>query len=43
MPATFFVIGENALTLRSLLLREVAEGHEVGSHTYTHHNLESVS
>ena len=43
VPATFFVIGENALTLRSLLLREVAEGHEVGSHTYTHPNLATVS
>ena len=42
-PATFFVIGENALTLRSLLLREIAEGHEVGSHTYTHPNLATVS
>jgi cellulose synthase/poly-beta-1,6-N-acetylglucosamine synthase-like glycosyltransferase/peptidoglycan/xylan/chitin deacetylase (PgdA/CDA1 family)/spore germination protein YaaH len=43
VPATFFVIGENALTLRSLLTREVAEGHEVGSHTYTHPNLATVS
>ena len=43
VPATFFVIGENALTQRSLLLREVAEGHEVGSHTYTHPNLATVS
>ena len=43
VPATFFVIGENALTERSLLLREVAEGHEVGSHTYTHPNLATVS
>jgi cellulose synthase/poly-beta-1,6-N-acetylglucosamine synthase-like glycosyltransferase/peptidoglycan/xylan/chitin deacetylase (PgdA/CDA1 family)/spore germination protein YaaH len=43
VPATFFVIGENALTLRGLLSREVAEGHEVGSHTYTHPNLATVS
>ncbi|WP_419807559.1 glycosyltransferase [Sphingomonas sp.] len=39
VPATFFVIGENGLTERRLLLRELAEGHEVGSHTYTHPNL----
>ena len=39
VPATFFVVGENALTERSLLEREVREGHEVGSHTYTHPNL----
>ena len=38
-PGTFFIIGENALTQRKLLVREVAEGHEVGSHTYTHPNL----
>jgi cellulose synthase/poly-beta-1,6-N-acetylglucosamine synthase-like glycosyltransferase/peptidoglycan/xylan/chitin deacetylase (PgdA/CDA1 family) len=39
VPATFFVVGENALTERGLLEREVREGHEVGSHTYTHPNL----
>ena len=39
VPATFFVVGENALTQRSLLERLVHEGHEVGSHTYTHPNL----
>ena len=38
-PATFFVIGENALENVSLLRREIAEGHEVGNHTYTHPNL----
>ncbi len=41
--ATFFVIGENALTQRPLLERMVAEGHEIGSHTYTHPNLATVS
>lgn len=39
VPATFFIIGENALTQRPLLERMVREGHEVGSHTYTHPNL----
>jgi peptidoglycan-N-acetylglucosamine deacetylase len=42
VPATFFVVGENALTERGLLERMIAEGHEVGSHTYTHPNLASV-
>ena len=42
-PATFFVIGENGLTERGLLKREIAEGHEVGSHTYTHPNLADAS
>jgi len=39
VPATFFVVGENALTERGLLERMIQEGHEVGSHTYTHPNL----
>jgi len=43
VPATFFVIGENALTERHLLKREIAEGHEIGSHTYTHPNLGVMS
>ena len=43
VPATFFVIGENALVHRSLLQRMLADGHEVGSHTYTHPNLALTS
>ena len=43
VAATFFIVGENALTQRSLLQRMVAEGHEIGSHTYTHPNLANVS
>jgi cellulose synthase/poly-beta-1,6-N-acetylglucosamine synthase-like glycosyltransferase/peptidoglycan/xylan/chitin deacetylase (PgdA/CDA1 family) len=43
VPATFFMVGENALTQRPLLARMVAEGHEIGSHTYTHPNLATVS
>jgi cellulose synthase/poly-beta-1,6-N-acetylglucosamine synthase-like glycosyltransferase/peptidoglycan/xylan/chitin deacetylase (PgdA/CDA1 family)/spore germination protein YaaH len=42
VPATFFVVGENALTERGLLERMIREGHEVGSHTYTHPNLSTV-
>ncbi|HYZ47461.1 MAG TPA: glycosyltransferase, partial [Sphingomonas sp.] len=42
-PAAFFVIGENALTYRGLLEREIREGHEVGNHTYTHPNLGETS
>jgi cellulose synthase/poly-beta-1,6-N-acetylglucosamine synthase-like glycosyltransferase/peptidoglycan/xylan/chitin deacetylase (PgdA/CDA1 family)/spore germination protein YaaH len=42
VPATFFIVGENALTERGLLERMIAEGHEVGSHTYTHPNLATV-
>ncbi len=39
VPATFFIVGENALTERGLLERMLREGHEIGSHTYTHPNL----
>ncbi len=37
--ATFFVLGRNAANNRSLLARAVAEGHEVGSHTWSHINM----
>ncbi|OQW46505.1 MAG: polysaccharide deacetylase [Proteobacteria bacterium SG_bin6] len=39
VPATFFVVGENALENPGLLRRIVAEGNELGNHTYTHPNL----
>jgi cellulose synthase/poly-beta-1,6-N-acetylglucosamine synthase-like glycosyltransferase/peptidoglycan/xylan/chitin deacetylase (PgdA/CDA1 family)/spore germination protein YaaH len=38
-PATFFVIGANAERHIPLLRQIVAEGHEVGNHTFTHPNL----
>lgn len=34
--ATFFVVGERAARLPRLLERMVAEGHEIGNHTYSH-------
>jgi len=43
VPATFFVIGENALANPLLLQRMVEEGHELGNHTYTHPNLALAS
>lgn len=43
VPATFFVIGEQAERYPDLLRRMVAEGHEVGSHSFTHPNLGAVS
>ena len=42
VAATFFIVGENALTERGLLQRMLREGHEIGSHTYTHPNLATV-
>jgi len=39
VPATFFVIGENAMEHPLLLKRLVNEGHELGNHSFTHPNL----
>jgi peptidoglycan-N-acetylglucosamine deacetylase len=36
VPATFFVCGKNVEDHPDLLRRIVAEGHEVGNHTYSH-------
>ena len=41
-PATFFVIGTNAEAHPELLRREVAEGHEIGNHTFTHPYLSKM-
>jgi peptidoglycan/xylan/chitin deacetylase (PgdA/CDA1 family)/spore germination protein YaaH/GT2 family glycosyltransferase len=43
VPATFFVIGENAIMHPGLLRRIIAQGSEIGSHSYTHPNLAQVS
>jgi peptidoglycan/xylan/chitin deacetylase (PgdA/CDA1 family) len=48
IKATFYVIGRNVDMYPELTRRIVAEGHEIGNHTYTHPNLtklgdESVS
>lgn len=42
VKATFFVIGENAEAYPELVQREVAEGHDVGNHTFTHPNLDDT-
>jgi peptidoglycan-N-acetylglucosamine deacetylase len=39
IPATFFVIGKNALAHPFLLNQIVRDGNELGSHTFTHPNL----
>ena len=39
VPATFFVIGSNALEYPGLVRQELAAGDDVGSHTYTHIDL----
>jgi cellulose synthase/poly-beta-1,6-N-acetylglucosamine synthase-like glycosyltransferase/peptidoglycan/xylan/chitin deacetylase (PgdA/CDA1 family) len=37
--ASFFIIGENAQAYPDLVQRVLAEGHDVGNHTFTHPNL----
>ena len=39
VKAAFFVVGKNAENYPGLLRRMVAEGHEIGNHTYYHPNL----
>lgn len=43
VPATFFVVGENALEHPQLLRRIVDDGDEIGNHTYLHPNLANAS
>jgi cellulose synthase/poly-beta-1,6-N-acetylglucosamine synthase-like glycosyltransferase/peptidoglycan/xylan/chitin deacetylase (PgdA/CDA1 family)/spore germination protein YaaH len=42
VPATFFVIGKNGQAYPDLLRRIVADGHEIGNHTFTHPNLGEI-
>lgn len=39
VPATFFVMGYNALAHPALVAEAAARGHEIGSHTWTHLDL----
>ena len=41
--AAFFLLGQQAENYPGIVRRIVAEGHEIGSHTYTHTNLALVS
>ena len=43
VPATFFVVGENAISNPGLLNRILAGGSEIGNHSYTHPNMAQVS
>ena len=42
VPATFFVLGQNAVRYPELLQRIYQEGHEIGSHSFSHPNLGAV-
>ncbi|MFC3174638.1 glycosyltransferase [Novosphingobium bradum] len=39
VPATFFIVGEMGVDNRGLLQRMVADGDEIGNHSYTHPNM----
>lgn len=43
IPATFFVLGHNARCYPEIVRRAVAEGHEIGSHSYSHPNLRRLT
>lgn len=43
VPAVFFVVGSQAERHPALLERMAAEGHEVGSHTFTHPDISKIS
>jgi cellulose synthase/poly-beta-1,6-N-acetylglucosamine synthase-like glycosyltransferase/spore germination protein YaaH/peptidoglycan/xylan/chitin deacetylase (PgdA/CDA1 family) len=42
-PAAFFVIGESANQYSGLVKQEYAQGNEVGNHTFTHPDFETVT
>ncbi len=43
VPATFFVVGENAEAHPGLLAREWNDGMEIGNHSYTHPEMDQIS
>ena len=43
VPATFFIIGENAEANPGIVQRALAEGNELGNHTFTHPDLAQLS
>lgn len=43
IKATFFLVGQNVKQYPDLVRRILAEGHEIGNHTWTHASLSSIS
>ena len=43
MHVTFFLVGENAKAHPEIIKRELAEGHEIGDHSWSHPNLAKMS
>ena len=42
VPGTFFLLGSQMLRYPSLVRRELAEGHEIGNHSFTHPDLTTL-
>lgn len=42
-PATFFLIGQSVAEHPEIVARAYAEGHDLGSHTYSHPHMEQLS
>ena len=42
LKATFYVIGQNVVQYPEIMQRMVAEGHEIGNHSYTHPSLTKI-
>lgn len=42
VPATFFLMGENVLKYPELTREIVADGHEIGNHTFSHRDLKTL-
>ena len=42
VPATFFMIGQNVADHPDIVRRVYADGHEIGSHSFTHPNMAHV-
>jgi peptidoglycan/xylan/chitin deacetylase (PgdA/CDA1 family) len=43
VAATFFLIGSNVISYPDIVKREVAEGHHLASHTWSHHALTTLT
>ncbi len=43
IKATFFVLGKHAELYPEIISRQVAEGHEIGNHSYSHVNMKKAS
>ena len=43
VKATFFLIGRNVESFPEIVKRIIEEGHEIGSHTYKHPNLDQLN